>query len=141
ALFEELLELELAALSSRGEAPPKRHYLHRFPTFAGIVDALYAEFGLADPDQVAHRSPGVIDGYRDQELLTRGGMGVVYRALDTRLNRTVALKLLSADHLNAAQMARFEAESRALARLEHPNILRIHHFGQWHDQPYHVLEF
>jgi len=63
-----------------------------------------------------------------------GGMGEVYRAHDPRLDREVALKVLpDAVATDADRLARFEREAKALARIEHPNILTIHEFG--HDAP------
>ena len=67
-------------------------------------------------------------------LLGAGGMGEVYRAHDSRLDRDVALKVLpDAVAADADRLARFEREAKALARIEHPNILTIHEFG--HDAP------
>ena len=68
--------------------------------------------------------------YQIVELLGAGGMGEVFRARDTRLQRDVALKILP--ELVAGdgeRFARFEREARALAALAHPNILGIHDFG------------
>ena len=65
--------------------------------------------------------------YRIEALLGAGGMGEVYRALDTRLGREVALKVLpAAFHADAARRARFEREARAVAALNHPNIVTLH---------------
>ena len=69
--------------------------------------------------------------YRVLDKLGEGGMGEVYRARDTRLNRDVAIKVLPT-HLAADEMsrARFEREAHAIAALSHPNILAIHDVGQ-----------
>jgi len=65
--------------------------------------------------------------YRVYEKLGRGGMGEVYRARDTKLNRDVALKVLPEEFANNAdRMARFEREAQVLASLNHPNIAAIH---------------
>ncbi|MEX0879187.1 MAG: serine/threonine-protein kinase [Thermoanaerobaculia bacterium] len=73
--------------------------------------------------------------------LGRGGMGEVYRALDTRLQREVALKMLpdAAAH-DADSLTRFDRETRAVAALNHPNILAIHDTGSLHAIPYAVTE-
>ncbi len=73
--------------------------------------------------------------------LGRGGMGEVYRARDTRLRREVALKLLpdAAAH-NADSLHRFDRETRAVATLNHPNILAIHDTGSFGSVPYAVTE-
>jgi len=71
----------------------------------------------------------------------KGGMGVVYEAVQSRLGRTVALKVLS-PHLafNASFMRRFHAEAHVLARLHHPNIVTVHDVGVHGGLPYIVLE-
>src|SRR5262245_40618822 len=73
--------------------------------------------------------------------LARGGMGEVYRARDTRLRREVALKMLpdAAAH-DADSLARFDRETRAVAALNHPNILAIHDTGSFRTIPYAVTE-
>lgn len=70
-------------------------------------------------------------GYTDVHLLGRGGMGAVYAARQTSLDRNVALKLLPAElSRNPAAAERFRREARALAKLNHPNIVAIHDFGE-----------
>jgi serine/threonine protein kinase len=65
------------------------------------------------------------------ELLGQGGMGAVYKARQPRLNRFVALKILSPEKQNDPQFAeRFEREARALAWLNHPNIVTVYDFGE-----------
>ncbi|MGH9505965.1 MAG: protein kinase domain-containing protein [Terriglobales bacterium] len=67
--------------------------------------------------------------YRVESLLGSGGMGEVYRARDTRLNRDVALKLLLGAAADADRQRRFEQEARAVAALNHPNILAVYDLG------------
>ncbi|MFN2445553.1 MAG: protein kinase [Vicinamibacterales bacterium] len=71
--------------------------------------------------------------YRLEALIGSGGMGEVYRARDTRLQRTVAIKVLSA-HLSTTQTARerFEREARAVAAFNHPNICTLYDIGSYH---------
>ena len=71
----------------------------------------------------------------------KGGMGEVYRARDTRLNRDVALKMLpEGSEADPEDLQRFERETRAIAALNHPNILAIHDTGVYRELPYAVTE-
>lgn len=73
--------------------------------------------------------------------LGKGGMGEVWRARDTRLNREVAIKVLPTDFAhNAERLRRFEQEARATSALNHPNILTIYDFGTHEGSPYIVAE-
>jgi WD40 repeat protein len=83
-----------------------------------------------------------IGPYQIQQVLARGGMGVVYKAFDTRLKRAVALKMvLSGQHADPAAYARFRSEAEAIARLQHPNIVQIYEVGEHEGLPYFALEF
>jgi eukaryotic-like serine/threonine-protein kinase len=79
--------------------------------------------------------------YEVQSLLGAGGMGEVYRAKDTRLGRDVALKILPQSLARESdRLRRFEQEARAVAALNHPNILAIHDIGQHDGSPFLVSE-
>lgn len=74
--------------------------------------------------------------------LGAGGMGEVYRARDTRLDRTVAIKLLSGQLARTPEAeARFQREARAIAALQHPNICVLHDLGREGDTSYLVMEY
>jgi tRNA A-37 threonylcarbamoyl transferase component Bud32 len=76
------------------------------------------------------------------ELIGRGGMGVVYKARQKRLDRLVALKILPPNvSRDAAFAERFQREAKALARLTHPNIVTVHDFGRTDGLFYFVMEF
>ena len=80
--------------------------------------------------------------YEIHTLLGAGGMGEVYRARDTRLDRTVAIKVLPAAFArDPERLRRFQQEAQAIAALNHPNILAIHDFGEHEGSPYIVTEF
>ncbi|WP_238005559.1 serine/threonine-protein kinase [Dactylosporangium sp. AC04546] len=79
--------------------------------------------------------------YRIDTLLGSGGMGTVWRGYDLRLDRPVAIKLLSGKGLRLPKaMERFDREARAVARLSHPNIVPVHDFGTEDGNPYLVME-
>ncbi|MBI5388289.1 MAG: protein kinase [Verrucomicrobia bacterium] len=76
------------------------------------------------------------------ECLGRGGMGVVYKARQTKLNRLVALKILAPERERDAKFAgRFTREAQALARLSHPNIVAVYDFGEADGLFYLLMEF
>src|SRR5262249_45657059 len=82
-----------------------------------------------------------VPGYEVQEVLGRGGMGVVYRARQLGLGRLVALKMILHNRTSEDDLARFQAEAQAVARLRHPNIIQIHEVGEHQQQPFSSLEF
>ena len=79
------------------------------------------------------------------EVLARlgtGGMGEVYRARDTRLDRTVALKILRASELHRRdRLERFKREARAISRLNHPHICALHDIGEQDGEAFLVMEY
>lgn len=80
--------------------------------------------------------------YLIEQLLNRGGMGVVYKAYDTRLKRPVAIKMiLSSGTADSSTLARFRTEAEAVASLQHPNIVQIYEVGEHEGSPYLALEF
>ncbi|HWQ33662.1 MAG TPA: protein kinase [Blastocatellia bacterium] len=95
-----------------------------------------------EPEEAVRSLAGQrLDQYEILSLLGAGGMGEVWRARDSHLDREVAIKVLPA-HLaqDSEALARFQREARAVAALSHPNILAIHDFGNAHGISYAVTE-
>jgi serine/threonine-protein kinase len=96
-------------------------------------------------EQVAHLPSHTITnvgGYTNLDLIARGGMGEVYKARHPSLNRTVAIKVLSAYFKDDPNFnKRFAREAKTMAQLRHPNIITIHDFGDQDGLPYIVMEY
>jgi WD40 repeat protein len=113
------------------------------------TSALPAEPGATKPEPsfpeakvAAEARRPELPGYEILGELGRGGMGVVYKARQIALKRVVALKMILAGaHASAEQRERFFSEARAVARLQHPNIVQIHDIGEHEGRPYFSLEF
>jgi eukaryotic-like serine/threonine-protein kinase len=83
-----------------------------------------------------------IEGYELLGELGRGGMGVVYKARQVRLDRLVALKVILAGvHAGDEDLARFRREGESLARIQHPNIIQIYEVGEQDGRPFFALEY
>ena len=134
-LLRELLRLDLHYRLKGPTAPTLSEYLRRFPDDAALVreelDCAVAAAGSL-PD---------VPGYEVLGELGRGGMGVVYKARQRKLNRLVALKMLHAGRADAPERARFQAEAEAVARLQHPNIVQVHEVGECEGRPFFSMEF
>lgn len=112
------------------------------------ADAAADYFGLTKEDSHnthhgSHPTPG--QRFSDYELIeeiARGGMGIVFKARQLRLNRIVALKLiLSGQFANRQEVLRFRGEAEAAANLRHPNIVTIYETGEYESQHYFSMEY
>ena len=100
------------------------------------------EWSIADDPGQKPLTPGTqIGAYRLESQLGEGGMGTVYGALDTKLNRPVAIKVLSDELADAAARRRFQREAQMASSLNHPHILTVHDIGEFEGRQYIVTEF
>jgi WD40 repeat protein/serine/threonine protein kinase len=161
---------EVLARLARKEAPDLSEYQARFPQYRerlamqfevhGAMAAASAkqrtsEFGgNATVEEttgfLAHGSSGTANasvqlappGYQIVAKLGRGGMGLVYKAVQVSINRVVALKMiLSGDYASEQELARFRQEAEAVAGLTHPHVVQLFEYGTHRNLPYFTLEF
>ncbi len=148
AVVLDLLEAE-HGLRQRGEGDLELdEYGRRFPAYIDKLRrrlgsaATRADHGPALGIEVSGCELPAVPGYEIIQEIGRGGMGVVYRARQLGLARTVALKMvLTGRRTGPKHLARFRAEAAALARLQHPNIVQIYDVGEAAGRPYFVFEF
>jgi serine/threonine-protein kinase len=163
------LDSYLAELQA-GRKPDRAEFLARHPELSGMLDCLDALHSLAPPPagdpssetmpaRLPHQggasSPFAADvdsqagSSRHQEFgryellgeIGRGGMGVVYKARQKELDRVVALKIILAGQLASPEIVRrFQVESRAAARLQHPNIVRVFEAGEFQGRHFFAME-
>ena len=103
-----------------------------------LVSGATASPTVAAVDAIIGRDIGA---YRVQDVLGSGGMGVVYKALDAKFNRTVAIKFLSATLADTEGRRRFLREAQTASSLNHPHILTVHDIGEIDGRQYLVTEF
>jgi serine/threonine-protein kinase len=151
----DLLDAYLAELHA-GCQPDRGRWLAKYPHLAAHFDCLDQLDRLApapaDPDATIDgpRSIGpsmigelVADGkYELLAEIGRGGMGVVYKARQVDLERIVALKMVLAGSMaSAEQVARFQAEAKVAARVQHPHVIPVYETGHVNGLPYLVMQF
>jgi serine/threonine protein kinase len=106
----------------------------RNPDASSVIIQVTTVSPTNDVRQIGH--------YAVEQVLNHGGMGVVYKAFDTRLKRPVAVKMILAGaHADPATLARFRGEAEAVALLQHANIVQIHEVAEHGGMPYLAFEF
>ena len=126
--------------------PEVRHRWRQMCAVEAELDALFPDAGTR-PGRRYRRSLAAggelpqIPGYDVEAMLGRGGMGVVYKARHSRLNRLVALKMLLAGaYAGPHERARFQREAEAVASLRHANIVQVYDVGDHEGCPYFTME-
>jgi tetratricopeptide (TPR) repeat protein/tRNA A-37 threonylcarbamoyl transferase component Bud32 len=155
----DLIYQEVVLREEVGESPQLEEYLRRFPALAPQLALQFEVERALEPTTLGQSDVGVtlrgdgpapaaarrmpaVAGYELLGELGRGGMGVVYKARQVRLNRVVALKMiLAGDHAGSDASVRFLAEAESVARLHHPHIVQIFAFGDCDGRPYFEMEY
>jgi eukaryotic-like serine/threonine-protein kinase len=110
------------------------------------LDAMFPTVRALDADPLTPPPESTvlpqIPGYEIEEILGRGGMGIVFRARHLRLNRVIALKMgLSGTYAGPQERQRFRREAEAVAALRHPNVVQVHDVGEADGRPYFAMEY
>ncbi|HWE38072.1 MAG TPA: serine/threonine-protein kinase [Isosphaeraceae bacterium] len=128
----------------RGEAPSMAEYLARHPDDIDRVRRLLGAVAMMEQlrrgSRVARAMPERLGEFRILRELGRGGMGVVYEAVQESLDRHVAVKVIHHVHLDPKRLKRFQREAQAVAQLHHTNIVPIFGVGEQDGLPYYVMQ-
>lgn len=148
----ELIRSEMTLRMESGESAPLDEYFHRFPNLAealrkagqphsGGPTLIWPQGGDNTNTFTMSARGGALPGFELIEILGEGGMGVVYRARDVRLNQPRAIKVIRGGPL-AGRLAheRFSREGQAVARLNHPGVIRIYSLGEHSDTLFICME-
>ncbi|MBL8797435.1 MAG: protein kinase [Planctomycetia bacterium] len=153
---------EIQLSEEAGQSVNAQDFILRFPGYERQITRQLdlrkqlAQSAADSPGETIASSPGVpvaeivgefeevpiIAGYEMIRELGRGGMGVVYQAKQTALDRVVALKMIRAGvHAGGEERLRFRIEAEAVARLRHANIVQVYEVGEADGRPYIALEY
>ncbi len=169
-LLEELLLLQWSYREDRSRPPDRTADQTRFPLQSDTVESAWRRWQvystadeitaaalpstsppMGEPGAWGRSAPNaaraepapmpVLPGYAGVGLLGEGGMGVVWRAHDSRLRRDVAIKFIHATILSPERLAWFRKEAEALGRLKHPAIVQVYTWEEHEGVPYLVMEY
>src|SRR5262245_44665171 len=139
----EVMAEEFVARYRRGERPSLTEFAVRRPDLADRVRDLFPALVLIEqlhPAPPASR-PDRLGEYRIVREIGRGGMGVVYEAVQESLGRRVALKVLPPDRGDGPFLERFRREARAAAGLHHTNIVPVFGVGEQNGTHFYVMQY
>ena len=146
-----------------GECVDQKDFIAKHPTVARELSEFFADLGMLgtaplkncedpalDPTITPKESPqskatpgSVVRYFGEYEILEElgvGGMGIVYKARQTKLKRIVAIKMIRAGELaNSQDVQRFEAEAKAAAKMSHPGIVSVHEVGLHNGQHFYTM--
>ena len=166
----DLIYAEVLLREQRGEHPSREDYVSRFPKLSDAIERQFQVHGAleiaseaevltdaGDDNSTLRRTggsgvafafaPPTVPGFELEELLGRGGSGVAWRARDSKLDRTVAIKFLLENESNEkgadaeANSERLSREAAAAANLLHPSIVQVHQIGEADGVPFLVMEY
>jgi len=131
----------LRSIAERGTEQQRRAAL-RTLAIDQTFRSMRAASSVVRRDTPSFPGPGTLVGpYQINALIARGGVGIVYRATDTRLDRQVALKTLASLGVpDELRVERFLREARITASLDHPNVVKVYDVGTHDGQPFMVVE-
>lgn len=154
-LTSELIQLETECVRQTGQSPPLDQYLARFPHLAAEIDRLFCQTATVQLPTSTHTNDQPRDDVIRQipevgrswgrflilEKLGDGSIGSVFSVQDSKLERTLVLKVLRAEFASKATVRRrFERASQTLVSLTHDNVLRVEECGHHSDLPYVTME-
>jgi tRNA A-37 threonylcarbamoyl transferase component Bud32/tetratricopeptide (TPR) repeat protein len=150
-VFDRLAE-EFAERCRRGESPSISEYEARYPEYSEKIRSLLPTVALVEQlkrspkgrtalGEAAPPMPDRLGEFRVLRELGRGGMGIVYEAVQESLGRHVALKVVHHLHLDSRRLQRFQREAQAVAQLHHTNIVPIFGVGEDDGLPYCVMQY
>ena len=140
-LLTELVLLEVDYRSRQGDRPTRDEYLAVFPHYKHAIEAAYSRIAKSEQRKQQDQMD-LGDRYEILSTVGAGGMGKVYHAIDTRLGREVAIKVVNLGrHDDEELKERFAREMRAVATLSHPNIVSLFDYAEHRGTSFAVMEF